>query len=111
MPIMELLLQHGPAHAGAADFGGRTPCHMAALKGHLGAVQRLVRARADAAAQALDGRTPLDMARRGQHARVIGYLEGLQRQAEADGEALLAARAVLRTLLQRAADAAAAGTP
>lgn len=105
MPIMELLLHHDPGHTGVVDFGGRTPCHMAALKGHLSAVQRLVQARADAGAQALDGRTALDMAQRGQHTRVIRHLEGLRRQAEGDGEALHAARTVLRTLLQRAADA------
>merc|ERR1719193_2340451 len=57
-PIVELLLKHDAASAGAVDFSGRTPCHMAALKGHACVVRWLVMARADAGARAFDGRTP-----------------------------------------------------
>jgi len=75
---------------------------MAALKGHLTIVRLLVAAQANATAQAYDGRTPLDMARRGQHAEVIEYLENQNDLMMRRAEALPAARRVLGALFERA---------
>lgn len=100
--IVELLLQHDPASAGAVDFSDRTPYHMAALKGHLNVVKCLIAARADASHPSLDGRTPLEMARRGQHAHVVDFLE---RHARREEEDIPAARLLLGELFRRSAPA------
>jgi len=100
--IVNLLLEADARSAHAMDHSGRTPCHMAALKGHLTIVRLLVAAQANATAQAYDGRTPLDMARRGQHAEVIEYLENQNDLMTRRAEALPAARRVLGALFERA---------
>lgn len=97
VPIVDLLLRHHPSSIDVLDFHGRTPCHMAALKGHLAVLRRLVEARAAPDVQTLGHRTPVDMARRGQHSACIQYLEDVRRNAS-----MPVARHVLGTLFQRA---------
>lgn len=101
LPIVDLLLRHDSGSASAVDYSGRTPCHMAALKGHLLVVQRLVAAHASVGSQTIEGRTPLDMARRGQHFDIVRYLESLRRRRDHEEEALPAARHVLHALFHR----------
>mmetsp|Transcript_46286 Transcript_46286/g.143380 ORF Transcript_46286/g.143380 Transcript_46286/m.143380 type:complete len:86 (-) Transcript_46286:110-367(-) len=71
---------------------------MAALKGHLAVVQHLVGAGAGIAAQSLDGRMPVDMARRGQHLEIIKFLEDSSHHREQVEQARPAARRVLERL-------------
>eukprot|EP00930_Biecheleria_cincta_P046626 TRINITY_DN32176_c0_g1_i1.p1 TRINITY_DN32176_c0_g1~~TRINITY_DN32176_c0_g1_i1.p1 ORF type:complete len:425 (+),score=50.23 TRINITY_DN32176_c0_g1_i1:94-1275(+) len=100
LAIVDLLLQHNPSGVDAADFSGRTPCHMAVLKGHGSVVRHLVTARADIAAQATNGQTPMDLAQRGQFAEILEFLQlSLQRQEHA-AQALPAARALLQSLFR-----------
>lgn len=99
--IVDLLLRHEPRGATAVDYGGRTACHMAALKGHLAVVQRLVAGGAGVAVPALDGRTPLDMALWKQHNHVVHFLESWQRRQHGDEEVMQATRLVLGTLFYR----------
>lgn len=98
LPIVDLLFQHDPSCARAVDYCGRTPCHMGALKGHLAVVRWLVDMRGDPFAVTSDGRTPLDMAHRGQHAEVVEFLESLQRRQAED---VPAARILLVSLFRR----------
>jgi len=78
LQVAEALLALDPALAAQADSIGRTPCHMAAVKGHLAVVQCLIQKRASFDARASDGRTPIDMAKSGQHQELARYLERLE---------------------------------
>mmetsp|Transcript_59862 Transcript_59862/g.106767 ORF Transcript_59862/g.106767 Transcript_59862/m.106767 type:complete len:427 (-) Transcript_59862:41-1321(-) len=110
--IVDLLLRHDPRGATAVDYGGRTACHMAALKGHLGVVQRLVAGGAGVSVPALDGRTPLDMATRGEHEQVVHFLESWQRRHTGEEEEVMqATRLVLGTLFYRTLAASQNRTP
>jgi len=80
LPTLELLICHDPISAMAADNNGRTPCHMAALKGHTHIIKRLVESRAHIDALDVAQRTPADMARRGQFWELLRFIEGLQEQ-------------------------------
>lgn len=110
--IVDLLLRHDPRGATAVDYGGRTACHMAALKGHLAVVQRLVAGGAGVSVPALDGRTPLDMARRGEHEQIVHFLESWQRRNSGEEEEVMqATRLVLGTLFYRTLAASQNRTP
>lgn len=101
LPIVEDLLGSDPGGVSVVDYSGRTPCHMAALTGHLATVQLLLERRASVASLTPDGRTPADMARRGQHLTVLGFLEDFRRQAEA-AEARPAVQQVLGAIYEQA---------
>jgi hypothetical protein len=102
LAIVDLLLRHDPTFANAVDYGGRTACHMASLKGHLLVVQRLAASRGNVSAQASDGRTPLDMAVRGQHADVADFLRSGVERLEEEREVLRTTRLVLGTIFSQA---------
>lgn len=55
---------------------GRTPLHVAAAEGSIGAVRQLLAANADKKAKDANGRTPLDLAKQGKHTAVINRLGG-----------------------------------
>jgi len=98
LPIVDLLLTYDLSCSNAVDYCRRTPCHMAALKGHLTVLRWLVIMRADFNSGTLDGRTPLFMARRAQHTECIEYLDDLRAHQEED---LPAARRLLEGLFAR----------
>lgn len=80
LPTLELLIQHDPGSAMVVDMNGRTPCHMAALKGHTHIIKHLFERRAHIGAQDRAHRTPSDMARRGQFWDLLRFIEALQEQ-------------------------------
>lgn len=85
--IADLLLAYDESSATARDNNERTPCHMAALKGHLTVIQMLVEVRASLTAQERDGATPLDFARRGQHFSLAQWIgENWPQDVEGDEE-------------------------
>ncbi|MEO2090475.1 MAG: ankyrin repeat domain-containing protein, partial [Gemmataceae bacterium] len=55
---------------------GRTPLHVAAAEGSIGAVRQLLAANADKKAKDANGRTPLDLAKQGKHTAVVNRLGG-----------------------------------
>jgi len=63
------------APAGALDYAGHAPLHLAAAGGHVAALTLLLAAGADPHAPAHDGATALDAARRGGHAAAVARLE------------------------------------
>jgi len=101
LKIVDILLRHDIDGTKAVDYGGRTPCHMAALKGHLACVQRITAARGSVSAQASDGRTPLDMAMRGQHTDVANFLVYWAKRLEEEVEVLRTTRFILGTMYSR----------
>jgi len=102
LAIVDILLRHDCHTANAVDYAGRSPCHMAALKGHLACVNHIARARGNVTAQALDGRTPLDMAERGEHADVAQLLQDWARRFEEEVEVLRTTRLILGSLFRHA---------
>jgi hypothetical protein len=102
LPIVDILIRHDINNVHAVDYGGRTPCHMAALKGHLAVVKRILVSRGSVSTQALDARTPLDMALRGQHNDVAEFLQSWAQRLEEEQEVLRTTRLVLSTLFRRA---------
>jgi len=104
LAIVDLLLRHDCNSANAVDYSARTPCHMAALKGHLSCVQHLAAKRGNISAQASDGRTPRDMALRGQHTEIVLFLDEWSRRLEEEVEVLRTTRHVLATMFRRASD-------
>jgi len=102
LSIVDILIRHDPKTVHAVDYGGRTPCHMAALKGHLAVVQRIAISRGSVSSQALDARTPLDMALRGQHNDIAEFLQSWAQRLEEEQEVLRATRHVIGTIFRHA---------
>lgn len=99
--IVDLLLRHDINSANVVDYAGRSPMHMAALKGNLSCVKRIATARGNIAAQALDWQTPLDMAVRCDHTDVCAFVESWTRRLEQEAEASRATPVVLSSLYLR----------
>lgn len=98
--IADLLLRNNPSGVNSADFSGRTPCHMAVLKGHAQVVRHLVDARANIMAQAINGQTPMDLAERGQFTEILEFLQRTLQRQERAVQALPVARALLQSLFR-----------
>ncbi|MBS3764144.1 MAG: ankyrin repeat domain-containing protein [Planctomycetes bacterium] len=69
------LLLAGGARIDAKDNDGRTPLHLAALKGHENVVAVLLENGAKSNAKGDDGHTAFDLARKGKHAAVLKALK------------------------------------